>query len=51
MMCSPYLKLDGGDTLNEDGGYHTCHYLIFKKSNGDTVYPVSAELEYTYTYL
>lgn len=51
MMCSPYLKLDGGDTLNENGGYHTCHYLTFKKSNGDTVYPVSAELEYTYTYL
>lgn len=51
MMCSPYLKLDGGDTLNENGGYQTCHYLTFKKSNGDTVYPVSAALEYTYTYL
>lgn len=51
MMCSPYLKLDGGDTLNENGGYHTCHYLTFKKSNGATVSPVSAALEYTYTYL
>ena len=51
MMCSPYLKLDGGDTLNESGGYHTCHYLTFKKSNGNMVYPVSAALEYTYTYL
>lgn len=51
MMSSPYLRLDGGDTLNENGGYHTCHYLTFKKSNGDTVYPAYAELEYTYTYL
>ena len=51
MMCSPYLKLDGGDTLNAEGGYGSCHYLIFEKSNGATVSPVSAALEYTYTYL
>ena len=51
MVCSPYLKLDGGDALNEKGGYGSCHYLTFKKSNGDTIRPVSAELEYTYTYL
>ena len=50
MVCSPYLKLNGGDYLNPKGGYASYHYLIFKK--GDMIFnPSSSKIDYKYTYI
>lgn len=55
MVCSPYLKLAGGDKIDLNGKIETCHYLRFRKAN--TLYPVNAtpdcvvKLQYKYCYM
>lgn len=55
MVCSPYLKLAGGDKIDLNGKIETCHYLRFRKANA--LYPVNAtsdcvvKLQYKYCYM
>lgn len=55
MTCSAYLKLAGGDTLDQNGNIKTCHYLRFKKAG--TLYETGVSpdgqvrLEYKYCYM
>ena len=50
MICSPYLKLDGGDSLNDQGYITSTHSLTFLNDRNSQAIP-AIELEYTYTYL
>lgn len=51
MALSPYLMLDGGDTLDKKTGkINSFHYLIFKKGNS-TFTVETATLKYKYTYI
>lgn len=51
MALSPYLMLDGGDTLDKKTGkINSYHYLIFKKGNS-TFTVETATLKYKYTYI
>lgn len=50
MICSPYLKLDGGDTLDETGLIVSNHTLEFFR-DGQPSQMQEITLEYTYTYL
>lgn len=51
MVCSSYLELEGGDTLDENGNIALTHELIFKKGDNNTLTGYSATLYYQYTYL
>ena len=51
MALSPYLMLDGGDTLDKKTGkINSYHYLVFKKGNS-TFTVETATLKYKYTYI
>lgn len=50
MICSPYLKLDGGDSLNNEGLIKSTHSLTFLQ-NGAALPVSEVNLEYIYTYL
>ena len=51
MVCSPYLQLEGGDVLDDNGYIYTTHDLEFKKGDNDTMMNYHASLYYKYTYL
>ena len=50
MICSPYLKLDGGDSLDNEGLIKSTHSLTFLQ-NGAALPVSEVNLEYIYTYL
>ena len=50
MICSPYLKLDGGDYLDETGVIVSKHTLDFFQGNSSATIP-EINLKYIYTYL
>lgn len=50
MICSPYLKLDGGDSLDNTGIITSTHTLEFIQDRAPKQIP-EVNLEYTYTYL
>lgn len=51
MVCSPYLQLEGGDILDNNGYIDTSHELEFIKGDNDTMMNYHASLYYKYTYL
>lgn len=51
MAYSAYLKLDGGDTINEYGQIVSCHFLKFKKGSAFIDKLDNIQLQYKYTYL
>lgn len=50
MICSPYLKLDGGDSLDATGIIISEHTLEFFQGSTSMKIP-EIDLNYTYTYL
>lgn len=51
MIQSGYLKLDGGDKLDDNGMIEACHHLQFFKGKETLNVTKMATLEYQYTYL
>jgi hypothetical protein len=52
MIYSGYLKLDGGDFIDEHAQISACHYLKFLRAGGEVVSNVdNISLEYKFTYL
>ena len=49
-MCSSYLILDGGDTIDNNGKIASYHYMSFTKGDNHFV-PENVTLIYNYTYL
>lgn len=50
MICSPYLKIDGGNTLTNEGKIASFYEL--KNCQGNYILPIELfSLEYNYTYL
>lgn len=49
-MCSSYLILDGGDTIDNNGKIASYHYMSFTKGDNNFV-PENVTLIYNYTYL
>lgn len=50
MMMSAYLKLDGGDLLNDNGEIKTCHFGRFRTGLGPTENINMYDFSYQYTY-
>ena len=52
MIYSGYLKLGGGDFINEHAQIAACHYLKFLRAGGEVISNVdNISLEYKFTYL
>ena len=51
MICSAYLALEGGDTLDNEGYINSTHELEFKHGDNNTLSSYQATLFYKYTYL
>ena len=51
MICSAYLSLEGGDTLDNEGYINSTHELEFKHGDNNTLSSYQASLFYKYTYL
>lgn len=52
MIYSGYLKLDGGDFIDESAQISACHYLKFLRAGGEIVSNIdNISLEYKFTYL
>jgi hypothetical protein len=52
MIYSGYLKLDGGDFIDEGAQIAACHYLKFLRAGGEVVSNIdNISLEYKFTYL
>lgn len=52
MIFSPYLKLGGGNTINNDGIIESCYCLCFERSGNRIGEEMNyVKLEYDYVYL